>query len=149
MDDWDVDSEGLYGANGNDTIIAGLILENFEETDSGVGAPVLSDVTEPTAASERPRLLSRWITDLSNEPIALIQPIPVIVEEHAPCEYTARFREANIAMSGESIQEATQRLLADILNCYEDLTEEPIEMLGAGPREQLQILRMYLRENAK
>lgn len=145
-DDWNnIDSRGHYGSGNSDAIIAGFILERLRGTDSGSGTIVLPHATG-TAAAVGPQFLSRWIADLPNEPFVLIKSIPVIVEEHAPQEYTARFREANMAMSGESVEEALMNLAAHVLDVYEMLRDEDPELLGPEPQRQLTILRQYLRE---
>jgi hypothetical protein len=142
MDNWDTDSEGRYGADNDDAVTSGLVLDRLNQTASGSDIPFISQTPGVDAL---PRLFARWITELPNEPFTLIRSIRVIVEEAAPQEFIASFREANIAMSGQSIEHALQNLTADILNAYEDLTEERPEMLGPGPRQQLEVLRTYLR----
>jgi len=143
MNNWDTDATGRYPVS-NDSVIAGLILGRLEkdQTASGLGAVPL---VHSSATDVMPQRFARVITALPNEPLQLIRPIPVLIEETAPGEFTASFLDANIAMPGESLEEALQNLTADILNAYEDLVEERPEMLGSGPREQLEVLRRYLR----
>ena len=87
---------------------------------------------------------SRVINEFPNEPYVIIKAIPVTVQRNAPREYIASFREANIAMPGETVEEAYGNLTTHILDVYEILKEEPPTKLARGPREQLAILRKFV-----
>ena len=89
---------------------------------------------------------SRVINEFPNEPYVVIKAIPVTVQQNAPREYIASFREANIAMPGETVEEAYGNLTTHILDVYEILKEEPPTKLARGPREQLAILRKFVAE---
>jgi hypothetical protein len=88
----------------------------------------------------------RWISRFPNEPYEVVKQIQVIIEKVEPLEFLASFTDANIAMSGESIEEAQLNLAAHILDVYETLRDENPELLGPEPQRQLRVLRQYLRE---
>lgn len=89
---------------------------------------------------------SRVIDDFPNEPYKLVKPIPVMIRQNAPADFTANFHEANIAMPGETIEEAMANLTTHILDLYEVLRDQPTKKLARHPREQLATLRRFLVE---
>ncbi len=83
------------------------------------------------------------ITTLPSEPYKLLKPIPVTIAWVADHEFLASFQEANIAMTGDNPQDAFQNLLAEILDTYEDYTDDGV-LLGPEPQRQLEVLKTYL-----
>lgn len=83
------------------------------------------------------------INSLPGEPYTLLQPIPVKIERIEDNDSLASFEEANIAMSGETEQEAFQNLVAAVLDSFEDFSGEEAS-LGPEPARQLRVLRRYL-----
>ena len=81
---------------------------------------------------------------LPGEPYTLLRPIPVRIEQVEAGDFLAEFDEANIAISGETYQEAFQNLIAEILNAFENFSTEEAS-LGPEPTRQLKVLRNYLR----
>lgn len=144
MDEWDGSSveQDLIGRY--EFVVRGLAVSELAQCPGSTETEFISPPTS-SDSSNTPHRFAREIADLPNEPYILRRLIPVIIEEIGPAEYIASFREANIAMPGESLEEAMGNLVADILDTYEDLGAETPELLGPGPREQLAILRTYLR----
>lgn len=103
-------------------------------------------VSDGSANQDWPRRCSKSITEFPNEPYELIVPIPVSIKQDALEDFTASFVRANIAMTGNSLNDAWTSLAAHILDVFEMLTEHPQEKLGHGPRQQLEILRQHIRE---
>ena len=93
--------------------------------------------------ADTPQLFRRTITEFPGEPYALREPIGVEIEETAPCQFIARFREANIAMPGETLDESLGNLASHILDVYEVLSE-PDTKLARSPKKQLSVLRRFL-----
>ena len=93
-----------------------------------------------------PRRCSKSITEFPNEPYEVIVPIPVSIKQDALDDFTASFVRANIAMTGNTLNDAWTSLAAHILDVFEMLTEHPQEKLGRGPRQQLEILRQHIKE---
>ena len=138
--DADPSVRGYYPADG---VIGQLTLDRFDKEDA---SEIRELAPQWDYSIERPQWFARTINDFPNEPYTVIEPIPVTIEKTAPQDFTASFHEADIAMSGESIEEALQNLAADILDVYELLRGEPSERLCHGPRQQLTTLRRFLRE---
>lgn len=84
-----------------------------------------------------------FIASLPSESYFFLRPIPVVIEQPGPGEFLARFEEANIAMSGETPEDARESLLANILDVFELFTDEETK-LGPEPARQLWVLRKYL-----
>ena len=84
------------------------------------------------------------VYDLPDQRYELLQPLPFALEKGADGAWTARFVEANISMTGWSIAEARQALVDDVVDAFEIFLEEE-ETLGPGPKQQLAVLRQYMR----
>lgn len=72
----------------------------------------------------------------------VIAPIPITIERVDDQTYQAAFSEANIAISGVDPQDAYQSLIAEILDTYDTLSDEPA--LGTHAAAQLQVLRNHI-----
>jgi hypothetical protein len=83
------------------------------------------------------------IEQYPGEPYALRRPIPVTIQKLEADDFEARFEEANLAVSGETIQEAFQNLAIEILNIFEIFNQEE-NNLGPEPTRQLRVLKQYL-----
>lgn len=75
----------------------------------------------------------------------LITPIPIQVTCVGIHDWTASFKEANIAMSGNSYDEAKNSLAYDILYTLEDFSAEEGALIPAL-QDTLRVLRTYIRE---
>lgn len=75
----------------------------------------------------------------------LLKPIPISICKNGPRDFTARFRAANIAASGESALEAREALVAEILDTYDTLATEP--SLSDEAARQLNVLCAYLERS--
>jgi len=95
--------------------------------------------------SDGPKRCVRFVTEFPNEPYILMNPIVVSVTQNTLEDFTASFDEANIAMSGETLEDAIGNLLAHILDVYEMLVSHPAESLAHGPKEQLATFKKYLK----
>lgn len=100
-----------------------------------------ADAAEPIPL---PGAIRTTIGSLPGEPYTLLRAIPVRIEQVAAGDFLADFTEANIAISGETYQEAFQNLIAEILNAFENFSTEEAS-LGPEPTRQLKVLRNYLR----
>ncbi len=87
------------------------------------------------------------IVALPNTAYRLLQPIQIRLERDEDGEWTASFDAANIGMSGSSPEDARQALAEDIVEAFALFLEEE-ETLGPGPKEQLAVLRQYIRAKA-
>ena len=72
----------------------------------------------------------------------VLKPIPYEIERIADGDFLATFQAANIAISGFDAQDAYQSLVAEILDTFDALVDEP--RLGQDAAAQLQILRTYI-----
>ena len=70
------------------------------------------------------------------------QPIIAKIERIGEGNYLATFDEAGIGIGGVDSQDAYQALVAEILDTYDSLTEEPV--LSPGAAEQLAILQAFI-----
>lgn len=84
-----------------------------------------------------------YIKELPDQRYYLLQQIPVHYREEEENVYVACFKEANICMSGESLEEAKESLAYDIVEAWELLLEKE-DKLGAGLRRNLAVLRRYV-----
>ena len=109
------------------------------------GISVLCD-SNGSVCHDWPRRSSKSITEFPNEPYEVMVPIPVSIKQDAPEDFTASFVRANIAMTGNTLNDAWTSLAAHILDVFEMLIEHPQEKLGRGPRQQLEILRQHIKE---
>ena len=115
------------------------------QSQSQRGIPMMR-VSDGSVNHDWPRRCSKSITEFPNEPYEVIVPIPVSIKQDALEDFTASFVRANIAMTGNTLNDAWTSLAAHILDVFEMLTEHPQEKLGRGPRQQLEILRQHIRE---
>ena len=88
------------------------------------------------------------VDDLPDQRYELLQPLPFEMEKGADGAWTARFSEANISMPGWSIAEAQQALVDDVMDAFTIFLEEE-ETLGPGPKQQLAVLRQYIRATTR
>lgn len=77
-------------------------------------------------------------------PYRLVRDIPVEIEMVGSAEAIARFRDADMAMSGDDPQDAVDGLQAFILDCLDDWKDAPPDRLGPVPARQFQVLRRYV-----
>lgn len=95
--------------------------------------------------SGAPYCVVTFINAFPEEPYDVIKPIEVRVIQNAPDDFTASFEKANVAMPGETSEDAVGNLAAHILDMYEVFSRRPSKQLGSTPRTQLTILRKHLR----
>ena len=95
---------------------------------------------------EWPRRTLRLIQEFPNEPYAPTFPIQVSIVQHTLEDFTASSPALNIAMPGQSIEDAVQNLAVHILDVYETLNSYPPEELAEGPRKQLATLKDILQK---
>ncbi|MGO9056340.1 MAG: hypothetical protein ACLQU2_03005 [Candidatus Binataceae bacterium] len=77
------------------------------------------------------------------EPYRLLKPITVQVKCLGEDDFLASFSDADMAISGDSAQEAFQNLAAHILDVLEVFEQEE-STLGPEPARQLAVLRDYI-----
>lgn len=82
------------------------------------------------------------ITDLGEAGYGIRRAIPVKIKRIEAGNFEASFREANIAISGVDSDDAYQALVAEILDTFDVLVQEPT--LGPDAAEQLRILRTHI-----
>jgi predicted RNase H-like HicB family nuclease len=98
---------------------------------------------QPAPVSHESR--SYTIEDSSGLDYEILRPIPVVLEKDEDC-VVASFNEANIHASGDTFDEAIDNLasyIGDVLDEFLTLGEE---VLGAGPRQELAVLSIYIRK---
>jgi hypothetical protein len=78
----------------------------------------------------------------------LRRPISVRCEYPNRGEVVAVFEQAGIAMSGDSVEDAINGLIVEILDAFEDYSAEEAN-LGPGPRQQLHVLREYVNDGVE
>ena len=83
------------------------------------------------------------ICSLAPEPYELSKGIPVTIQG-ADDEWTATFFDANIAISGDTQEEAVDNLKGLIVDTLESLVEDEA-ILGPGPARQLATLRDFIQ----
>jgi hypothetical protein len=91
------------------------------------------------AASECDYMLRHF----PDEPYRLLKPIVVRVKRLDDDDFLASFSDANMAISGDSAQEAFQNLAAHILDVLEVL-ERGESALAPEPARQLAVLRDHI-----
>ena len=111
-----------------------VVAEHFEFTSTGG----LSDTYDALIL----------VYDLPDQRYELLQPLPFALKKGADGAWTARFAEANISMTGWSIEEARHALVDDVVDAFEIFLEEK-ETLGPGPKQQLAVLRQYMRAKTR
>lgn len=84
-----------------------------------------------------------FLTSVGEQGLSLIQPLPIEIHCLESGEFLAAFREANVAMSGETLLEAVQLLSADLCDRFQTFTQEETN-LGPAPARQLGILKRHL-----
>jgi hypothetical protein len=82
------------------------------------------------------------IENLEEVGYEVVKPIPYEIERIGEMNFLASFVEANIAVGGFDLQDAYQALVAEILDTFDALTEEP--RLGPDAAAQLAVLRTYI-----
>lgn len=103
-------------------------------------------VSDGSLERDWPRRSSKFILEFPNEPYEVIVPIPVSIRQDALDDFTASFVGANIAMTGNTLNDAFANLAAHILDVFEMLIEHPQEKLGRG-KQQLEALRQHIKES--
>lgn len=98
--------------------------------------------------AERSKVIPRtsnpiFITELPVAGYTLLKPIPVQIKQADDKVWIARFEEANIGMSGHSLEEAKEALVHDIVNALELFLEEE-EKLTPKLKENLDVLKEYI-----
>jgi predicted RNase H-like HicB family nuclease len=83
------------------------------------------------------------LDDLAPSSLTLIRPIPVTVELDEE-SFLVSFVEANVNAGGETLPEALDMLKEMIAFDYQFFGENETD-LGSGPRNQLAVLRRYVR----
>jgi hypothetical protein len=81
--------------------------------------------------------------DLAPSQLVLLEPIPVAVEFDDE-SWVVSFAEANVNASGETFQEAIEMLKEMIAFDYAFFGDSE-SVLGSGPKNQLAVLRRYVR----
>ena len=82
------------------------------------------------------------IDDLGEAGYHVLQPIAVEIRRVGIGDYEASFREANIAMSGDDLNDAFQALVVEILETLDVLLRE--QNLGPDAADQRRILDTYI-----
>lgn len=90
-----------------------------------------------------PPIRAASITDLMEEGYVLLRPIQIELERLQDGEVLAKFRDANIAMSGHNEQDAFQAMFAEILDTFDDLLDNASD-LGPDAARQLDMLSTYI-----
>ena len=90
-----------------------------------------------------PKTESIATSDLHEDGYTVLRPILIEIERIGDTDFTASFKEANIAIGGLDRQDAYQALVAEILDTFDALTEEE-NNLGPDAATQLQTLRAYI-----
>lgn len=92
-----------------------------------------------------PRRFDESIASVEDDGYVLLKPI-VVSYERTNNGYIASFREANIAIVGTSKFDARQALEVEILDAFDDWTANE-SALGPGPKQQLSVLKTYLKKS--
>jgi hypothetical protein len=103
--------------------------------------PLPANATKENALYGKPTL--EYISRI--EGYRVLRPIPVTYEEMSDTDVQASFEAANIAISGNSRQDAYQALIEEILTAFDDWSADE-SALGLGPRQQLAVLRNYIAQ---
>lgn len=115
----------IYSSAGNDT--QSILIRRASEGRYGLGSSRLHTVSS-----------------LLNEEFEVLTPLVLKIDEEEG-EFIACFEEANIAMSGDTEEEAIENVLADILDTFVLFSKEETN-LGPKPARQLSVLRRYLQQ---
>lgn len=84
-----------------------------------------------------------FIEYFPNERYRLKRDIPVDIEDSGEGAVLVRWEEANIAMTGRTLEEALDNLRAEILDTYENYGME-LGSLGPGPTQQYALMNEYI-----
>ena len=84
------------------------------------------------------------IDSLPHDVYVVIQPIPFKIDHNQDGWWTACFVQADIYVLGDSPEDARTELSEDIVRMFSLLLREEAT-LGPGPRQQLAVLREYVR----
>ena len=99
-------------------------------------------LTSASTDQDTPRTEHVWIDNLGEGGYQILQPIPVEIQEVAPEDFLASFREANITISGSDSDDVYRALVAEILDTFDVLIEE--RNLGPDAAEKLRTLSTYI-----
>jgi hypothetical protein len=69
--------------------------------------------------------------------------IPIKLIREGPLDFTAAFDEAGISIGGESLHDAVEALVYEILDVFDYFTTHQAEQ-GPEPQRQLSVLRKYI-----
>ena len=75
----------------------------------------------------------------------LVKSIPVDFEHVGPSAVVARFRAAELSVTGYDEHDAETDLVSWIIDMFDDLMSADLGTLGALPRKQRQVLQRHLR----
>ncbi|GEM_PF-3582600 len=107
----------------------------------------ITALKEEVAELREAQSVQAVIASLADESYDLVKHIPVVIQG-AGDEWTATFFDANIAISGDTQEEAVDNLKGLIVDMFESL-EEDKEILGLGPAKQLTTLRDFIQRRIK
>ena len=77
------------------------------------------------------------------EPYDIKAPIPIKLIREGPLDFTAAFDDAGISIGDESLHDAVEALVSEILDVFDYFTKHQSE-LGPEPQRQLNVLRKYI-----
>ena len=86
-----------------------------------------------------------WVKNLGEEAYRIRQPLPIRIKRTGAANFEASFRKANIAISGTDRDNAFRAIVAEILDTFDTLVEEPNLIPRAA--KQLQVLREYIAQD--
>ena len=104
---------------------------------------ILYLVNSPLTASYYIDAVTVHITELPNATHSLLKPIPIRLKPVGEGEWIASFDEANIAMTGDTPQEAKELLSYNIIDAVE-LFHAKEEVLIPDLKQALMVLRQYI-----
>ena len=108
-----------------------------------------SSLAEPLAPPALPApSVNHTLSSLPDARYKLIEPIPVHIEQQSDDSWTASFEEANISMSGTSLEDAKQALADDIGYALDLLLSER-DTLSPVLQHQLAVLERYVRRDSQ
>jgi hypothetical protein len=103
---------------------------------------------DPTRTVEDAGTSARQVTINSSdlprgEPYVIKTPIPIRLIRESSLDFTATFDEAGISIGGESLDDAVEALVNEILDVFDYFTKHQAE-LGLESQRQLTVLRKYI-----
>ena len=141
---------------------SGVVVQNWDEALNAAVQSLVADIAEKRGriatmekieneivelkkqiAELRLPAIQATIASLTPEPYVLLKNIPIVIHSEEN-DFTATFFDANIAMSGDTREEAVTNLKAIIIDTFESLEEEE-SILGPEPVKQLALLRDFLK----